>query len=140
MKANELMIGDWVFCTYPSINKPVRVAEIKTVGDNELKIVIYDDDIRLVFNETYIEPIPLTPEILERNGFNGKYKLSYQYDKPEEDFAFTYISYWKGRLSIRVSPDIRGKHSTNVMHINCDYVHQLQQALRLCGIEKDIVL
>ena len=70
MKANELMIGDWVFCTYPSIKKPFRVEEIRTVSDNELKIII-SDELRLVFQERYIEPIPLTPEILEENGFKS---------------------------------------------------------------------
>lgn len=57
MKSEELMVGDWVKCTYPAINKCLRVAEIKTVADDELKVVLFDD-VRLVFPEKYIDPHP----------------------------------------------------------------------------------
>ena len=130
MKANELMIGDWVFCTYPSINKPVRVTEIKTVGDNKLKVVIYDD-IRLVFNETYIDPIPLTAEILEKNGFEacGYEELALEAD----EFCFV----------LQKGADERNAwwwemFSSPIIPIN--HTHELQHALRLCGIEHEITL
>ena len=119
MKANELMIGDWVFCTYPSINKPVRVAEIKTAGSNELKIVIIDG-IPLVFADRYIDPIPLTPEIMEKN-FPG----------PEV------IVWW---------PFLDGFHCETqtygdiMVSGNFRYANQLQHALRLCWIDADIVI
>ena len=125
ISAKDLQIGDWVFCTYPSINKPARVAEIKTVGDNKLKIVIYDDDIRLVFNETYIDPIPLTPEILEKN-FPTYEGLAW---KPS-DMTGTIPAF----TTIRIDEDFA--------HIEIDllYVHELQHALRLCWIDADIVI
>lgn len=58
MKAEELMIGDWVRCTD---HKPFRIIAIDTrdnlvVGDDGFEVDIAD-----------LQPIPLTPEILEKN-------------------------------------------------------------------------
>ena len=66
MKANELMLGDWVQCTYWHNPHILQVYELKRVGDDELKIVVVEDALPLVFQEVYIEPIPLTAEILEK--------------------------------------------------------------------------
>lgn len=136
LNCKSLMIGDWVFCTYPSINKPVRVAEIKTVGDNKLKIVI-DDDIRLVFNETYIEPIPLTPEILEKNGFGFT-------KNDNKDSVWNGWWIYKGLELATACLDKEGNWPCFIniydSNIKCDYVHQLQHALHLCEIEKEIIL
>jgi hypothetical protein len=111
MNIEDLMTGDWVNCTYPSINKCLRVAEIKTVADDELKVVLFDD-VRLVFQEKYIKPIPLTPEILEKNGFS------------------------RNGLDIALF-DRRGGDDF-VGASNLQYVHELQHALKLCGIGKEI--
>jgi hypothetical protein len=146
MKANKLMIGDWVFCTYPSINKPVRVAEIRTVSDNELKIVVYDDGIRLVLNETYMDPIPLTPEILEKN------EWKHEFDKTDYmvkyDLAVEGKDCWmmwavkEHNLDIQRQDEKLDMYNLKVQRVcmPCDFVHQLQHALRLCGIEKTIEL
>lgn len=50
MKAKELMIGDWVLFG----EKPVRVLQLSEGKDYK-----------------YINPIPLTPEILEKNSDGG---------------------------------------------------------------------
>ena len=132
MKANELMVGDWVFCTYPSINKPVRVSEIKTVGDNKLKIVINDDDIRLVFNETYIDPIPLTPEILDKNfekeTFYGIYNDYFDLDIMEYSDSIYVATFHNCEASF---PD---------QSVTLSFVHELQHFLNHCGIEHEITL
>lgn len=142
MKAEELMIGDWVYCTYPSINKCLRVAEIKTVADNELKVVLFDD-IRLVFPSKYIDAIPLTPEILEKNGFT--------YCKSNGGFyLYTTISYGNWDAEV-VLFDVNSEYRNNQLHIGspddsdtflhlmeCNYVHQLQHAFRVLGIKQEI--
>ncbi len=106
MKAEDLMIGDWV------------------VGGSEepFKIGIIDPDF-LHWNE--IQPIPLTPEILEKNGFSENYR--------EEDLSYA-----------QSCGDVIGIHiyGTNGLmeEMYFKYVHELQHALRLCGIEKEIEL
>lgn len=75
----------------------------------------------------YLDSIPLTPEILEKNGFkDGQY------------FAELYIQGWHVISDARnlCMECERGWH----MNIPCRCVHQLQHALRLCQIEKEIEL
>lgn len=137
MKAEELMIGDWVYCNYPSIKKNVRVDQIRRGGDDELKIVIVDV-LPLVFTPEDIDPIPLTPEILEKNGFgyikhDGEELTHFYPGEPQfcRDMDLHIGTDNKGHywLNYRAN-DIYGLHS----------VHELQHAIPLCGIEKEIVL
>ena len=103
MKANELMIGDWV---------------IGCSGE-PFKIGIVDPDF-LYWNE--IQPIPLTQEILEKNGFicDG-------------------WSWWYQDLRIVLSTS-KGVSLVCGRQKRFEFVHQLQHALRLCDIEKEIEL
>lgn len=104
MKANELMIGDWVYYG----KKPVKVLQLSEGKD---------------YKE--INPIPLTSEILEKNGF---VQVGLMYRNPE--FHITIRDVFGGDLFLSIS----------VRDVQLKYVHELQHALRLCGIEKEIVL
>lgn len=107
MKANELMIGDWV--SYHGIVNRVAPADFCQKA--------WIDEIR---------PIPLTAEILEKNGF--------YYDEDRKAYLMGVI--------FRVKPERYGLFSFEIC--GCPYpldtVHQLQHALKLCGIEKEIIL
>lgn len=120
MKATDLMIGDWVSCD----GKNYRVAEIGGM-------VCLDAENELFASLDDISPIPLTPEILEKNGFKSYNNSSYQLRG-----VGVYIS-WRnvGRLNISF-----GCAPITDAHINVKYVHELQHALKLCGIKKDIKL
>ena len=143
LRAEELMVGDWVYCIYPSINKCLRVAEIKTVADDELKIVLFDD-IRLVFSEKYIDPIPLTPEILEKNGFE---KLDFSHFQiGDRRLVLDADGRWDGPLSwhwVVTEMDTNAKGQSVVLDYyiaTINHVHELQHCLKLCGIDKTIEL
>ena len=112
------MIGDWVMCTHLSINRPVRV--------EELHVMIFDD-IRLVFTPRDIEPIPLTKEILEKNGWVWN--------------NLPFEQYWEqyGLCLYYVGNGYRINCGINVCMV-VDSVHQLQHVLKLCEIEKEIEL
>ena len=103
MKANELMIGDWV---------------IGCSGE-PFKIGIVDPDF-LYWNE--IQPIPLTPEILEKNGFIC------------DGWSWWYLDF---RIVLSTS---KGVSVVCGRQKRFEFVHELQHALRLCGIEKEIEL
>ena len=143
MKPNELsckdlMVGDWVkIKTYGVSDKYeraesyiyVKVAEI----GSSLITVGYNNDIKepyRICENTEIEPISITPEILEKNRFI----------KSEEapilmggiGCAIIYGGYK------RLDEDKFLNYGDNIYPIK--YVHQLQHALRLCGIEKEIIL
>ena len=88
-----------------------------------------------------IEPILLTHEIMEKNGFNlypeetNVFYLNagYRYDL---DTVCLYI----GEIE---RPSIYGNDSLGektYVALHCKYVHELQHLLKLCKIEKEIIL
>lgn len=118
MKANELMIGDWVICH----GEPMQIMEIfSDLVNAECWPYEYDD----------LQPIPLTPEILERNGFvpatNG---VSWYLRDDDTDECLLMLNKIHNAFVM----------STAGMTIGFQYVHQLQHLLRLCGIKKEIIL
>ena len=146
MKANELMIGDWVYCNYPSIKKNVRVDQIRRGGDDELKIVIVDV-LPLVFTPEDIDPVPLTPEILKKNRWwkcnedNEDGTTQYEMDEGNINYDLWLPSdKFPGLFGCRRRWEGLTQFYEMVNELPCSFVHQLQHALRLCGIEKEIEL
>ena len=133
MKANELMQYDWV-CLEDD-NTPRQVDWIRS------------GEVGLFWNQTvtppYLEPVSLTQEILEKNGWeecnasiedNDK-----QYGVTYGDFSFTW---WRDARLLgcyRDSPT-KGLYYEMITELPIEYVHELQHALKLCGIEKEIVV
>lgn len=85
------------------------------------------EDIDCAINDCY-SPIPLTVEILYKNGF----------DCDEDGF----ISYNEFAINFGRDPFEEGPNLLFVWvgnsHVELHYVHELQHALRLCQIEKEI--
>jgi len=133
MKAEELMIGDWVYNTHNQQNE--RVQEI----GSGLVMLDYND----LYEYDEIEPIPLTLEILEKNGFKpyileGHLETVYacqDVSKAVSDELYALWPYQDGSFYLLLRVD--GK---DMVRMDVHYIHQLQQALRLCGIEKEIDL
>lgn len=157
MKANELMIGDLVQCTYWHNPHILQVYELKRLGNDELKIVVVEDATPLVFQEVYIEPIPLTAEILEKNGFVRREDLveSIQDSLPfiwENEKTESVVVAWRDSYDNGLrdeNAEVLGEYwqiNVDGIEARCEktakhiYVHELQHALRLCGIDKEIVL
>lgn len=125
MKASELMVGDWVlYC-----ETPVRIIQLSEGKD---------------YKE--ICPIPLTPGILEKNGFieSSICPNIFQCCLGEVIIEIGVYDPMFINVDYRInSPE--GINSGNISHI-CHtygkpfYVNELQHALRLCGIDKEIQL
>ena len=115
MKPTDLMIGDWVMIKdYPMKAMPKQMSpEYYTRSLVE------------------IEPIPLTKEILEKNGFEGNVYL--WIDAGDEKTLVYYP--FEHRLTLEY-----GDKLEILFKCHCFSVHELQHALKLCGIEKEIVL
>ena len=139
MEAKEVMVGDYVRTIFSQ--KIVKVKEIRWS-------CIYIEDNGYEYNE--IEPIPLTTEILEKNGFEKSYSSILTADGYKKLPQYKYKNtaqvqdICRNLITISYS-DLEG----DVYDIQCGmgshiydlkYVHQLQHALRLCGIEKEIEL
>ena len=122
MNAKDLMIGDWVQGFLPDTYS--QVCGII----NECQVAIMSGGAYMEVSNEDIRPIPLTPEILEKNGFtNGQFygELLYSRWQIQADC-----------FSIR----FRREDTEEGGSFRCKYVHELQHALRLCGIDKEIVL
>ncbi|MBQ9392014.1 MAG: hypothetical protein IJU02_07505, partial [Lachnospiraceae bacterium] len=128
MKANELMIGDWVQvpCLTDNVEHYDAWYKVKQLRDCDLDVIGFKE---LKYNE--IMPIPLTAKILEKNGFGYK----------EEDGYMSH--YYLGHRGYLANPDLHiGTYNKGVYWLNyydnaihgIKYVHKLQHALRLCGI------
>lgn len=127
MKAEELMIGDWVSCD----GSPRKVVAI--AGDHIG--VRKTTEMGLPYVENWqlgkVHPIPLTTEMLDKNGFrfdsdglrwqSGEFAVDYGHDVSEDvdDYLFVWISN-------RIVP--------------LRHVHQFQHALRLSGVDPGITL
>ena len=117
IKCRDLMVGDWC------CDKHGFPMQITNVGDdyayatfegNEGDPWEFDD------KDDQPKPIPITPEILEKNGWWFDTKDMWLHD--EVEFC---IEIWDGRFQCYDINDIK-----------LDSVHQLQHTLRLCGLNE----
>ena len=137
MKANELMIGDYVQVS-PSM-MPIKVAAVHH------KKAAYHACINKLswVRQSLLEPIPLTPEILEKNGWKPYIPENHletvyacqDISKAVADKLYALWPYQDGSFYLLLRVD--GK---DMVRMDVHYIHQLQHALGLCGIEKEIVL
>lgn len=138
MKLADLMIGDW--CRIKENVEPdayflidgmlpgqfVKVEEILSIGINADWI---GGEVNNVLPGDAIEAIPLTVEILERIGFRQFHPSTRLWAIGGKVFCDLHCPL-DGRIMI-------GCGGTSY---ELRYVHQLQHALRLCGINKEITV
>ena len=135
MKVTDLMLGDKVMVKVLSQIPNTYVLHTWTTND-------YSRDIQ-------VKPIPLTPEILEKNGFNPETFLTDEWGRkvyfkefsscvvePADPgkYIFGTITYWN-KTDGDGSPIDWGTMYESRLY-NLQYVHELQHALRLCGLNE----
>ena len=141
MKITDIMIWDWVYDTENEIPVQVNIKDFRLDG---LRIM------------SFFEPIPLTPDILEKNGFVRREDLM---DKMDDELPFIFdineaqsiIVGWRDSYDDSLCDGVGG-YWEEYWHISIDgdgnfektasqlYVHELQHALKMCGIDKEIVV
>lgn len=137
MKGNELMIGDIVAVN----NTPLQIAALGTAkagfvdAKGEMFYHYYDN----------IEPILLTKDILNKNfdfhtipsdGIHPKDEFWLLVEKPKRVWLQQYAT------SVFVQIDTKDEYGCEcrLLQIKVLHVHELQHALKLCGIDKEIEL
>lgn len=139
MKANELMIGDLVDFYHPYEPEKKIVTRHRVTEIFECGLVGISNHPNPVHAD-HIEPVKITPEILEKNGFEmvldkdklPTYRMKWTRNPNLYFTVFTgFDGYWN---PVGFGVTIAGVNGV------IDYVHQLQHAMKLCGINKDIVL
>lgn len=146
MKASELMIGDWVLCE----KEPYQIRQLGIYGvdrdgeDYPAVCVGKPKGVGLIVERNEIEPIPLTPEILKKNGFERD-PFWHHCDKDYNNYSISVQLGYANRIEyIKIAEkgkdDVIPSERTKLYLTHIKYIHQLQHALRLCGIEKTIEL
>ena len=141
MRATELMINDWVI----HCREAYQIRQLGIYGENRdgedypAVCIGKPEGVGLIVERNEIEPIPLTSEILEKNGW-------FLNDEDEKFFPQTWVG---GGLMLQGADDSGycivvtsdyDDEDTNRTPFILLYVHELQHALRLRRIEKEIIL
>ena len=126
IRAEELMIKDWVFDKDKNTYRQVETEDF-------------------YYGRTlYFEPIPITPEILEKNGFVANKRVYpypyYEYINKEDELKVGFAFPQGNRTSYNEPWVYIDSEYVLVEHLPCIYVHELQHALKLCGISQTIEL
>ena len=125
MLCKELQYGDWVSA---GGGLPMHITNIgedyayATFEGNEGDPWEFDD------KDDQPNPIPLTPEILEKNGFIKVNSQRYDYGYPDTD---CYVKVNPKKNMIHVN----GRNANSNLYSH-SFVHELQHALRLCGLNE----
>ena len=159
MKAEELMLGDWVLVE----GKPLQVTNVSFLGGDIIRVMnpIMSYDIAYASNIVAlskgakdinkIEPIPLTEEILHKNGFkNDVLAQKSIIAEGASNFSVILISE-DNRITLNNIDEYLNSFNKWTVHIDTEdmrtmctaeitYVHELQHILKLCKIEKEIIL
>jgi hypothetical protein len=121
LSIDEIMVGDWVYI----IDHPIKKEAKQVKPEHFLRSLVI------------FEPIPLTKEILEKNGFELK-----------DDCEYFGVG---DRVMLRDNPEYMNTNNTWDVHIDTTdyrtignleltYVHELQHFLKSCKINKKIIL
>jgi len=140
METKELMVGDWVTfkdCQYEN-PMPIKIIAIGFQADGEndcLVQIVGDKGCDIITIDDEIVGIPLTAEILEKNGFRdiGDHWYDDAADYYELEVEAYSDSIW--RVIYHNTEFNIGDERVFVSHI-----HELQHALRLFGIKREIEL
>lgn len=135
LKISDLSVGDWVY--YDEGNTPCSIRSIYRTGIQDC-VVLNDNKYSegVIGFVDSLTPIPITAEILEQNG------LEYVDDGNDAVIFLCCDMFW-ARLCVGDTFWQVGIHSEDRLDaVVCDvkHTHQLQHALRLAGIDKEINL
>lgn len=139
MKAQELMIGDWVICHHPTCEPKQIQVNAGLLNGLERQDLGFQTEESPLFR--IVEPIPLTLEILQKNGFETDGEAIWASFCPEDkEFALEISepNYYDENYGERGYWWTINACEYSIIPLR--YVHELQHALKLCGIDKEIEL
>ena len=125
MLCKELQYGDWVSA---GGGLPMQITNVgedyayATWEENEGDPWEFND------KDEQPQPIMLTPEILEKNGFIKVNSQRYDYGYPDTD---CYVKVNPKKNMIHVN----GRNANSNLYSH-SFVHELQRVLRLCGLDE----
>ena len=130
MRCKEIMLGDW-------LSNDGEKFRVHSIGQHSV-VFLDEKGVKNVAHEDFIEPIPLTKDMLEKNGF------TYDPNSEEENDGWWHrrnfaVPSGNEYLSIAFRDDDVAVYDLNIMkgnnsgdfHLN--YVHELQHLMNTLG-------
>ena len=132
IKISDLSVGDWVTTDYEDSNGDTvcKVEGIEKWRNGYVLIVKRKDGNVDTLGIRCFKPIPITAEILEKNGFEELKDKSWVGHNH-------HCHIQQHRSSWTLLANKRGFYRT-IRFEGLEFVHQLQNALRLAGVGKEI--
>jgi hypothetical protein len=129
LTAKDLMIGDWVNSTFSDKPCKVQAIDLSEHGYGSVRVTGVDG----VKDIISISPIPLTAEILEKNGWSKPASGRVWDTSNVTSFVLEEIDDGSFEVTTYTCSDWGGLCKIH-------YVHQLQNLLHACHEDKEIVL
>lgn len=129
MDYTNLMVGDWVRFRndYPQKELQGKIAKVRGIN-GRVDVRTLDGKYHNSEHPNWLEPIPITPEILADNGWEI-ISASQAYER-----------WWLGAEETKIALDaFNGKYYYRE-ELDILYVHELQHLLKLCGIKQELKL
>lgn len=140
----DLSIGDWVrvrMCKCDYDDPDTLDAKVLSIVGNSVGVGYDNSGIVMSAFVDDLQPIPITAEVLEKNGWStdGMYAilridehlhLEYYYHEHRLRKYYCGVDEWQNHAKV----------SDVTFAVHCYSVHQLQHALRLAKVGKEIVL
>ena len=146
LNCKSLMIGDWVLHE----GEPYQIRQLGIFGENRdgedypAVCVGKPKGVGLIVEINEIEPIPLTPEILEKNEF---VKVEHYYPYPTYEYMVESLKFVvrvafpkDSKATERTKPFAEVDAEWCWYNSDCEFLHDLQQGMRLCRIKKEIAI
>lgn len=142
MKANELMVGNFAWADGSNVL-------IREIGEKQT-CVSWDDKCperkflsRNLIPNDWIQPIPITEELLAKNGFKREYDCIFEFNYYIREIDGYYIEITFGCSNSgdeNVICHIDNCDRNSVANADIRYLHQLQNLLNIMNIEFNIEL
>ena len=132
MKTSEFQFNDWV--KYGCGDPQFCAHQIKGLKEN----IIYFDDYTATswFSAENAYPIPITKELLEKNGFKENKGGYYVYRTDDEKDSVSYYFSCEPNSSIYVTKDEYSEQEATFDVPRPYFIHELQHILRMFGLNE----
>lgn len=139
MRKEELFLGAWIYIySYDNPEKNIPV-QVKGVFENDNGVVYVEFVLngergsRPLLN---CRPIPITNEILEKNGWDtSSGYITHRLDYDDRQWI-EYYPFERRLTKYSTVPDEWNNHSKQreiIFKMHCTYVHEFQKGLEICG-------
>lgn len=124
----NVMTGDWV-----QFLAEGKLTQMRVVGIEDNGGFIQTEETDTYYTNNIYKPIPLTPEILEKNGFklNEEESKSLSEIRKTKVLAYDFPTVLGNRFFVEYDTQNKVAYLTDHCLISIRYVHEFQQLLRL---------